>query len=342
MEDLPPCLLESVHCPNPTALDYMLRNGPDIRMIRLGGDIWDNIDSVERYVDFGGTLNTSNLHNVFQKITDTQKLIRSISLFPQNMFDRDPKYCVTYYWRANSLYELTSTCTFENLLVNIIVSNCVDKLLLLKFVFDYFNKNEITNDIPQFLEDFIVGCFLNQNKLIVMDLIMFIISKFSDNISNCILASIINFYSHKQGCTWGRFDIWSESLLVDVLKLLNLQPNNKIMSDTIRYLPLSTVQYLHQICFDYTNLELVQSYPHVYPIFDTISYLHEIGFDFTTKTNISLIDFESRHQISWFIETVCKSDQETLKSLRETIKVKSKKFGNSLWQTLKMTYFPIK
>jgi hypothetical protein len=360
MQDFPESLIKSTICPDVKALNYMLSNGFDIRMIKIQGDVWTDLDAIKRYIEYGGELSRYDFYFVFLLITDSRKLIEAISLFPADIYDLDEGYRSTYHrlFKCGSISEQS----FKNFIVKIAASTCDNKLSVLDFAFDFFNKGQFENDEPWFLGDFIFSCFLKHNESIVKDLIMFIMSKFDQNVSNSMLSYIIRIYSYspKREAVPFDFYVWSDKLLLEILSLLDLESDNKIISESIIYFPLVAVQYLYELNLGVMELILPGTFTYViyprvaldycvyprvaldycvYPKLEIIKYLHDVGIDFTKNGNANFIDFQSEQHVMWFIETVCKSDHEIVKRMKPLFIRKSITMKHIVWQKIKETYF---
>jgi hypothetical protein len=342
MQNLPKSLIKSTICSDAEGLDFMLSSGFDVRMIRLAGNIFSDTDALERYVEFGGALTKVDFDSALSHATYAKNLIRIISLLPPNMFDESENYeSACYSWERN----LLSTESFKNWIVKIVAAcRIADKLLVFNFMFDIFNKDQINNDdSPSFLMDFVFYCFLRCNHPIAKDLIAFIVNKFDNNVSNLIMSYIIKFYSYDptyRKLPWD-FMFWPDVVLANVLESLDLQLDKQIMVNSLFCLPLAATQHFHKIGFDYANTELIPCGTSDYGTnvkIEIIKYLHEIGVNFMLETNAKLIDYSSEEQVTWFVETVCKSERELVRQHKCLLEDKHYAIKSSLWIKIKNTY----
>jgi hypothetical protein len=342
MQNLPNSLIKSVNCSDTEALDFMLGTGLDIRMLKLIGKIWNDTDAIERYIQFGGVLVLDDFYYIFMYVTESQKFMHIISLFSPALFEDSQIYHPAYHGVRG---EYLSEKSFKNLIVKIVANhNLTNTISVLNFMFEFFNKDQFDNDEPLFLKDFVFYCFLKHNIPVVKDLILFIISKFNIDISNLILSHIVDFYSYTpnyKAVPWN-FQLWSETELISVLELLNLQPDTPIVCDSLFYLPLAAIEYYQKIGFNYENAELKLNRVPDYNInikFPIIKYLHEIGVNFTSETNAQLINYYCEDQVKWFIEVICKSERELIRRHKTLFENKRLVIKSYLWIKLKTDYF---
>jgi hypothetical protein len=131
--ELPIKFYHCLPCENREDLDYVLLQGLDLRMVKLGPGIWKHSSLVRDFVDAGGKLDINDLFNFMRNADTCADIISILQLFPPNIF-----------------IESKATDDIDSFLTAIV--NLNQAVEIMDFVFDHFVL-EIT-----YLKKFIRAC----------------------------------------------------------------------------------------------------------------------------------------------------------------------------------------